>query len=109
MEKAELLSAILDNLKESVIFVDNDHIIRYMNSAAKKHYARFGEVIGKSLFDCHKPGSAQKIKDIYVQLKNGAEEVLYASNEKHRVYMRSMRDPEGNLLGYTERFEPPVK
>ncbi len=48
------------------------------------------------------------INDVFLQLKKGSEEVLFTDNEKHRVYMRSVRDEEGNLLGYYERYEPPL-
>jgi len=56
MEQLELLKLLLDNWNESVVFVDTNHIIRYMNTPAKKHYAKWGEVLGKSIFDCHNPG-----------------------------------------------------
>jgi nitrogen-specific signal transduction histidine kinase len=42
MEKTLMLSLILDSLQEEVVFVDTNHVIRYMNSAGKRHYARFG-------------------------------------------------------------------
>ncbi|MGC8837114.1 MAG: hypothetical protein ACP5UM_01750 [Anaerolineae bacterium] len=35
----------------------------------------------------------------------GEEEVLVSENEKRRLYIRGVRDPEGRLLGYYERYE----
>ena len=35
------------------------------------------------------------------------EEQLIADHEKHRIYMRAVRDEEGRVLGYYERYEPP--
>jgi DUF438 domain-containing protein len=108
MEQLELLNLILDSWNESVVFVDTNHIIRYMNTPAKKHYAKWGEVLGKSIFDCHNPGSCKIIRDCFARLQNGEAEILFADNEKHRVYMRGVRDTKGKLIGYYERYEPPV-
>ena len=33
-----------------------------MNDKARKTFERFGDVIGKSLYNCHKPESAEKIR-----------------------------------------------
>ena len=103
-----LLTAILDNWHKPIVFVDTNHIIQYMNVPAQRHYAKWGTVIGKSIFDCHNDDSRRIIQDVYRQLEEGVEEVLIANNEKHRVYMRGIRDNHGTLLGYMERYEPPV-
>jgi hypothetical protein len=41
-------------------------------------------------------------------LQNGENDILFADNEKHLVYMRAVRDTKDNLVGYYERYEPPV-
>jgi len=108
MDKEKMLFMLLDNWNKPVVYVDRNHVIQYMNSKAKEHYSRWGDVIGKSIFDCHNENSCRIIKDVFMQLENGAEEVLFANNEKHRVYMRSIRDENGILQGYFERYEPPI-
>lgn len=108
MEKTEMLSLILDDLHEEIVFVDINHVIRYMNRAGKRHYAKFGDILGKSIFDCHKDISKERILNIFSRLSGGAEEVLYAENEKQRVYMRAVRDSEGKLVGYCERYEAKI-
>jgi DUF438 domain-containing protein len=108
MEQPELLALILDSWNESVVFVDTDHIIRYMNAPARMHYIKWGDVLGKSIFDCHNPDSCQIIRDCFARLQNGEEEILFADNQKHRVYMRGVLDKQGNLIGYYERYEPPA-
>ena len=108
MKKPELLTLILDSWNNSVVFVDTSHVIRYMNAPARMHYAKWGDVLGKSIFDCHNPDSCQIIRDCFARLQNGEEEILFADNEKHRVYMRGVRDNRGKLIGYFERYEPPV-
>jgi hypothetical protein len=37
------------------------------------------------------------------------EEWLITDNEKHRIYMRAVRGTDGQVLGYYERYELPVK
>jgi DUF438 domain-containing protein len=106
MQREELLSRILDSWNKPVVFADTDHIIRYMNKEARKHYAKWGDVIGKSLLDCHNGNSVRIIKDCFARHQAGEDEVLYIDNEKHRVYSRAVRDEAGNLIGYTERYEP---
>ena len=104
----ELLALILDSLNDAIVFVDTNHVIRYLNAAGKKQQAKWGNIIGKSLFDCHNANSCQIIRDCFARLQNGEEEVLFAENQKRRVYVRSVRDKEGNLIGYYERYEPSV-
>jgi DUF438 domain-containing protein len=108
MEQLELLTLILDSWNKSFVFADTDHIIRYMNAQARQHYAKWGDVLGKSIFDCHNANSCEMIRDCFARLQNGEEEVLFTDNQKHRVYMRGVRDTKGKLIGYYERYEPPL-
>jgi hypothetical protein len=47
--------------------------------------------------------------DIFAEMQCGLEERLITDSPKYRIYMRAVRDKEGNVLGYYERYEPPVK
>jgi DUF438 domain-containing protein len=105
MTENTVLLAILDSLPSPVVFVDCQHFIRLVNTAGKAQYARFGDLTGKSIFECHNPDSQQKIQTLFQQLKSGGDELLYSENEKRRIYMRAVRDQSGQLLGYYERFE----
>ena len=104
MEQKELLSAILNSMTDEMVFVDNEHIIRYVNLAGKKKYAKFGDILGKSIFACHNPHSVEIIKNCYVKLQAGEEDILFSDNEKRSVYMHAVRDESGQLLGYYERY-----
>jgi DUF438 domain-containing protein len=101
---SEIYLALLESLEVPVVFVDNQHFIRYVNAAGQKQYAKYGNILNKSIFDCHNPASQQKILDIYSQLQAGSAEVLYSENQKQQAFMRAVRDSRGNLLGYYERF-----
>jgi DUF438 domain-containing protein len=109
MDKLELFEAFMDSLKDPFVFVDNEHIIRYMNNAAFGHHEKAESLPGSSIFDCHNDESNVVINSIYQKMQNGLDEELITDNEKFRIYMRAVRDKNGELLGYFERYEPPVK
>lgn len=109
MIDATLMATILDSLKNPVTFVDTEHIVRYMNKAAIAHYDEGLALIGTSVLDCHNQHSQKIIIEILAAMRNGEEERLIADDEKRRIYMRAVRDNEGQLLGYYERYEPPRK
>ena len=109
MIDATLMAAILDNLKNPLLFVNTEHTIRYMNKAAIAHYDQGLALIGTSVLDCHNQHSQKIILEILAAMRAGEEERLIADDEKRRIYMRAVRDNEGQLLGYYERYEPPRK
>jgi hypothetical protein len=105
---AALLATLLDSLKDPFVFTDTQHIVRYMNRAAIAHYKEGAALLGRSLLDCHNAVSQQQIIDITAAFAAGENECLITDNEKHRIFMRAIRGPAGQLLGYYERYEPPV-
>ena len=40
-------------------------------------------------------------------MQQGLEERLITDSEKYRIYMLAVRDENGQLIGYYERYEPP--
>jgi DUF438 domain-containing protein len=110
MTPVELLQSILDSLKNPLLFADTDHIVRYMNKAAAIHYTEGYKLLGTSLFDCHNKQSGEIMVDVLAAFEAGTEEERrITDNEKHRIYMRAVRDADGVVLGYYERYEPPVR
>jgi DUF438 domain-containing protein len=103
------LHFILNCWNKPLVFVDTDHVIRYMNRPAKRHYAKWGDVIGRSIFECHSERSCEIIKSAFGEIREGKREILISDSTKHRVYMRGVRDEEGKLVGYCERYDPPRK
>lgn len=102
------MAAILDSLKDPVLVADTKHVTRYMNNAAVAHYEEGESLIGRSLLDCHNEQSQQMMIDILAAMQNeGITEQLITDDEEHRIYMRAVRDAEGRVLGYYERYEPP--
>jgi len=110
MQKDQMLSYILDSYPYPVVFVDCDHIIKYMNKRAEYHYYQergYRDLIGKSIFDCHQnPKSEEMIKAVVAKLRNHANEIfLKVSDSNQRIYIVPVRDENGDLIGYFERFE----
>lgn len=71
MIDATLMAAILDSLKDPLLFTDTEHVIRYMNRAAVAYYAEGDNLIGRSLLDCHNEKSQQKIIEILAAMQAG--------------------------------------
>ena len=111
MIDSDLMSALLDSLKNPLVFADTDHTILYMNKAAIERFSDRGGagLVGRSLLECHNEQSQQMILEILAAMKDREEERLITDNEKHRAYMRAVRASDGQLFGYYERYEPPVK
>jgi PAS domain-containing protein len=107
MVGASLMAAILDSLKDPILFADTEHVTRYMNRAAVAHYTEGERLIGRSLLDCHNERSQQMMKEILAEMYEGLEERLITDDEERRIYMRAVRDTGGKVLGYYERYEPP--
>lgn len=110
MERERMLSYILDSYPYPIVFVDCDHIIRYLNKRAEFHYYQergYKNLIGKSIFSCHnEPNSAEMIKSAVEKLKCHANEIFLKVNVRNeRVYFVPVRDENGDLIGYFERFE----
>lgn len=105
----ETKDAILNSLKNPVVFCDMNHIIQYMNKAAIAHYNRGEGLLETNVLDCHNEISQKMMLEIFEEMKNGLDERLITDNKKYRIYMRAVRNESGALIGYYERYEPPVK
>ena len=109
MIDASLMAALLDSMKDPVLFADTDHVVRYMNKAAIAHYDEGEALLGRSVLDCHNSDSQRQMLEILAAMQKGEDERLITDNEKHRIFMRAVRDATGRLLGYYERYEPPAR
>ena len=107
MVKLETLLLLLDSIDEEIVLADTNHKIVFMNRRALGEYKDRGgkSLIGKSIFGCHNENSKKTILEVYERLKNGEDEVEFESTPSVRTFVRSVRDHNGNLIGYFERFE----
>lgn len=109
MADPALMAALLDSIKDPVLFAHTQHVIRYMNKAAIGHFDDGAALLGRSLLDCHNEDSRRKIIEISAAMEIGEDERLINEDDKQRIYMRAVRDTDAKLLGYYERYEPFVK
>jgi DUF438 domain-containing protein len=110
MNTHSICESIVSSLPYPVVFVDLNHVIQYMNPAAKYHYYTergHDNLIGKSIFDCHQnPASKARIEAAIINFKKDAKEFFLGLTDRNlRVYVSPVRSPEGELVGYYERFE----
>jgi DUF438 domain-containing protein len=104
-----VLCALLDSLKDPVVFADTGHTVRYINKAAEHHYKEGRTLLGRSIMDCHNAASNVVIREVFAALESGEEERLITDSPERRIYMRAVRDADGKLIGYYERYEPGVQ
>ena len=100
---------ILDSSPYRIVFVDTDHIIRFLNKEARHHYYEvrgYDDLIGKSIFNCHTEKSKEMLIAAVEKLKNHGNEIfLGVSVYNERKYINPVRNETGELIGYFERFE----
>ena len=58
----EILECILDAYSYEIVFVDRQHIVRYMNKTAKERYGNRVQ-INQSLSNCSNENSKTKIEE----------------------------------------------
>ena len=103
----EFFKAVLESDSAEVVICNTQHIIIYMNPAAKNKY--HSNLVGKSLLSCHNAQSCEKIHrvvDWFLQSKdNNSVHTFYNEKENKDVYMVALRDSDGELMGYYEKHE----
>ncbi len=105
MTDGELAIAILDSVPARIVYADTDHVVRYLNAVALRHYKQGAGLIGASLLDCHNEASCALLRAGLEQLRAGADEVFSAEVPGRRTFMVAVRDRQGALLGYWARYE----
>ena len=108
-EREKMFQAILDSIPYKIVYVDTDYIIRFLNKTAKHHYygmRGYRDLEGKSIFACHNPKSAEKIREAVEGLKEHKNQIyLGVSPENESFYINPVRDENGELIGFFERYE----
>ena len=109
MTQEEMFGYILDSIPYRIVFVNTDHIIRYLNKEAKHHYydvRGYDNLIGRSIFECLSEKSKEMLIAAVEMLKNHGNEIyLGVSVYNERKYINPVRNEKGELVGYFERFE----
>ena len=107
----QLFKSVIEADREAVVLCDLDHMIVYMNPAAKMRYAKWGgaALVGTSLLNCHNAKSCEVIVKVVEWFKASDENNLvytfYNQQENKDVYMVALRSDSGELIGYYEKQE----
>lgn len=106
---APFFKSIIEQDRCSVVICNiNDEIV-YMNPAAKENYKKHGELIGKSIMDCHNEQSQKMIAKVREWFSKSPDNNIMFTyhNEKQNkdVYMVALRDKDERLIGYYEKHE----
>lgn len=104
----EILESILDAYSYEIVFVDRQHMVRYMNKTAKERYGNRVQ-INQSLFNCHNENSKIKIEEFLKRADAGENEMFETYNTKtgEREFFVPVRDHNQQVIGYFERHEMP--
>lgn len=111
MSEMQFYKSVLDMDRAPVVICNLEHVIIYMNAAAKANYSKYnsGELVGRNLLECHNPHSVEIIKKVLAWFEESkSNNMIYTfRNEKMNkdVYMVALRDEEGKLIGYYEKHE----
>lgn len=109
MEISQYFKSVLESDNAPIVICDLDHVIVYMNPAAKARYQKHGELTGTSIFDCHNAESGEKIKRVveWFAADRSHNKVYTFRNDKEQkdVYMIALRNDSGELIGYYEKHE----
>lgn len=105
MDRLELLECMLDSLKDPFVFADTSHTVRYLNAAAGPYFPSGRTKVGASILDLHREELRPRILEVYRCLENGDDERKTFEDGTLRIFMRAVRDREGSLVGYYERYD----
>lgn len=107
MEISQFWKSVLEQDTAPVVLCDLQHVIIYMNPAAKARYKK--DLTGKSLFDCHNEKTNEMIKRVaeWFAADKSHNKVYTFRNDKENkdVYMIALRDDSSELIGYYEKHE----
>jgi len=101
--------SIVEQDRCSIVICNTHDEIVYMNPAAKRNYAKHGDLIGKSIMECHNERSCEMIAKVREWFAESPDNNIMFTfhNEKQNkdVYMVALRDKDGQLIGYYEKHE----
>lgn len=105
MDDGSLFEATMESFPDGIIIADNDNKIVFVNTAAERiRKISKEEKLGKSILDCHKPSSREKVGRalVYLKEKKGVFRRMVTDTQNGRVYENTYQaicDRNGSMLG----------
>ncbi len=85
----------------AVTAADAEGVIRYMNRRAREQYKKHGDLIGRSLFDCHGERAAGIIRRLLAEGGTNAY-TIEKEGVRKMIYQTAVTDDEGRVTGIVE-------
>lgn len=111
--KLKELELMLNTLPVDMTFIDKDDVVRYFSHGAERIFTRTKAVIGRTVQNCHPPGSVHIVDKLLADFKSGAKdsEDFWINMGPMFVLIRyfAIRDEENNYLGtleFTQNIKP---
>lgn len=106
---APYFKSIVEQDRCAVVICNLRHEIIYMNKSARERYRKHGELVGKSIFDCHNAESNAKIREVVEWFAKSPDNnfvfTYHNDRENKDVYMVALRGEDDELIGYYEKHE----
>jgi DUF438 domain-containing protein len=103
---AKEINGMFNNMPFDVTFIDKDDIVKYFTLGKERIFARTKAVIGRTVQNCHPPGSVHVVEKILEDFKSGKKdhEDFWIKMGNLYVYIRyfAVRDEDGTYLGTME-------
>jgi DUF438 domain-containing protein len=104
--RVEEINAVFNTLPFDITFIDKDDLVKYFTMGKERIFARTKAVIGRSVQNCHPPGSVHIVEKMVEDFKNGKKdhEDFWIRMGKMYVYIRyfAVRDENGEYMGTLE-------
>ena len=85
----------------AVTAADAEGVIRYMNRRARETYRKHGDLIGRSLFDCHGERATGIIRRLLAEGGTNAY-TIEKEGVRKMIYQTAVTDDEGRVTGIVE-------
>ena len=109
MDLSIFYKSIVDQDTSAIVICGLDHKILYLNPTARERYKKRGELVGKSILDCHNEHSREMILRVVEWFSESVSHNItftyHNENENKDVYMVALRDENSKLIGYYEKHE----
>lgn len=85
----------------AVTAADAEGVIRYMNRRARETYRKHGDLVGKSLYDCHGERAAGIIRRLLAEGGTNAY-TIEKEGVRKMIYQTATTDADGRVTGIVE-------
>jgi DUF438 domain-containing protein len=104
--RVDEINAIFNTLPFDITFIDKDDLVKYFTMGKERIFARTKAVIGRSVQNCHPPGSVHIVEKMVQDFKSGKKdhEDFWIRMGNMYVYIRyfAVRDENGQYMGTLE-------